>query len=281
MRLLQGNIAQDVKFARERLIDSLQLYQRQIMQERADIIATPETAFPLFMHNLPAGYVSDLQAFARSSNSHLLLGIPLADAPERYSNSVIGISPQGGMYRYDKHHLVPFGEFIPPGFRWFVDMMQIPLGDFTPGAELQAPFAVKDQWVMPNICYEDLFGTEIAHQLGAAERQNKPVASILLNVSNLAWYGESSAIPQHLQISRMRALETARPMLRATNTGATAVIDFDGHLHKVLAFDQQGVLHASVQGRQGLTPYARFGNWPLLVLLLSGLGLAFGMRRSR
>ncbi|WP_338845785.1 apolipoprotein N-acyltransferase [Massilia sp. W12] len=280
VRLLQGNIAQDEKFARERIIDSLQLYQRMIMGERADIIATPETAFPLFMHLLPAGFISDLHDWARSNDSHLLLGVPLTDGPNQYANSVLGLSPRSNAYyRYDKRHLVPFGEFIPPGFRWFVDMMQIPLGDFARGPWLQAPFAVKDQFVLPNVCYEDLFGLEIASQLGEAAQAGKPVASILLNVSNLAWYGQSSAIPQHLQIARMRSLETGRPMLRATNTGATAVIDARGEVQKLLAYDQQGVLRATVQGMQGLTPYARFGEWPLLALL-AGL-LAWQLRRLR
>jgi apolipoprotein N-acyltransferase len=163
---------------------------------------------------------------------------------------------------------VPFGEFIPTGFRWFTDMMQIPLGDFTRGGAVQAPFAVKDQFVQPNVCYEDVFGEEIAKQLRDAAHP----ATLLLNVSNLAWYGQSVAIPQHLQISRMRSLETGRPMLRATNNGATAVIDGKGRVQQVIPFYQQGVLSASVQGMAGTTPYILFGN--LLFLALSALALA-------
>jgi apolipoprotein N-acyltransferase len=154
------------------------------------------------------------------------------------------------------------------GFRWFTDMMHIPLGDFTRGAAVQAPFAVKDQFVLPNVCYEDVFGEEIAKQLRDAPQP----ATLLLNVSNLAWYGESVAIPQHLQISRMRSLETGRPMLRATNNGATAIIDGKGQVQQLIPYYKQGVLAASVQGMSGTTPYIRFGN--ALFLILSALALA-------
>jgi apolipoprotein N-acyltransferase len=207
-----------------------------------------------------------------------MVGIPLADSATNYANSVAGIGPQGQSYRYDKNHLVPFGEFIPTGFRWFVDLMHIPLGDFTRGGALQAPFAVKDQLVLPNVCYEDAFGEEIAAQLRNAARP----ATLLLNVSNLAWYGESVAIPQHLQISRMRSLETGRPMLRSTNNGATALIDAKGNTVEVLPAYRQGTLSASVQGMAGSTPYIRFGNG--LFLALSALTLAaawFTGRRYR
>lgn len=283
VHLLQGNISQDSKFVSERVIDSLQLYQRMITQEGADLIATPETAFPTFMHMLPLDYVKGLSTFAQQSNSHLLLGVPVADGQEHYTNSVVGISPQADskFYRYDKHQLVPFGEFIPPGFRWFVDLMRIPLGDFAAGPALQQPFAVKDVWVMPNICYEDLFGEQIAIQLGENYAQNKPVANILLNVSNLAWYGQSSAIAQHLQISRARALETGRTMLRATNTGATAIITPKGVVSHLLPYDQAGIIRAEVRGYTGNTPYVLFRNLPFLILVSLALLLGgwFGRKR--
>ena len=281
VRLLQGNISQDLKFARERVIDSLQLYQRLIVQEPADLIAIPETAFPIFAHLLPNDFFPGLQDFAQRSQSHLILGVPFADGQERYTNSALGISARAGVphYRYDKHHLVPFGEVIPPGFRWFVDMMRIPLGDFTPGAALQAPFAVKDQWVLPNICYEDLFGEEIAAQLGQSNANGQPVASILLNISNLAWFGQSTAIPQHLQISRMRTLETGRPMLRSTNTGATAIISAKAEVLHLLPSDMPGVLRGEVQGYSGTTPYMHWRNLLFLGLSLGSLLLAFILAR--
>jgi apolipoprotein N-acyltransferase len=267
VRLTQGDIAQDEKFANEHLASILARYRDMIIAAPADLVATPETAIPVFPHQLPPGYLQQLKDFASSSGSYLMFGIPLADSATQYANSVGGFNPQGQFYRYDKHHLVPFGEFIPTGFRWFTDLMQIPLGDFTRGGAVQAPFAVKDQLVLPNVCYEDAFGEEIAKQLRDASRP----ATLLLNVSNLAWYGQSVAIPQHLQISRMRSLETGRPMLRSTNNGATAIIDAKGRVAQAIPPYSQGTLAATVQGMAGFTPYIRFGNY--LFLVLSALAL--------
>ena len=276
VRLLQGNVPQEMKFAADNINATLALYHDMIKAAPADLIATPETALPLMLHQLPPDYLERLAAFARQSNSHIALGVPVSDGPLQYANSVIGFGPTSTatekLYRYDKHHLVPFGEFIPTGARWFVDMMHIPLGDFTRGAVLQAPFRVKDQWVLPNICYEDLFGEEIADQLAASYFAGGPQATILLNVSNIGWFGDSIALPQHLQISQMRALETGRPMLRATNTGATAVIDPKGVVVARLPPFTQDVLTASVQGYAGVTPYILFGNTMMVGLAFILLG---------
>ncbi len=285
VRLLQGNVAQDEKFNGAHLGQALQMYANAITAERADLIATPETALALFPSQLPAGYLARLARYAQLSNSHLLIGIPLAESATVYSNSVLGFSPapESKLYRYDKHHLVPFGEFIPAGFRWFVDLMAIPLGDFTRGPVVQAPFQVKDQRVLPNICYEDLFGEEIAEQLSAPNGARQRPASILLNVSNLAWYGDSIAIAQHLQISQMRSLETGRPMLRATNTGATAVIDGRGQLISRLAPNSRGTLAATVQGMAGMTPYILFGNKLIIgisLLAVAGAAILARIRRK-
>jgi apolipoprotein N-acyltransferase len=181
-------------------------------------------------------------------------------------------------YRYDKHHLVPFGEFIPPGFRWFTNLLQIPLGDQTRGPAIAPPFVVKDQRVLPNICYENVFGEEIAAQLDA----DGSAATILLNVSELAWYGESIAIPQHVQMSQMRSLETGRPMLSATNSGATVVIDARGNIVHSLPYYQPGVLNATVQGTAGSTPYIALQNKLFLALTVLAIGAAWlWARRAR
>lgn len=284
VRLVQGNVPQDVKFENDHISNTLTMYYEAILAAPADLIATPETAIPLMYSQLPPDFPELLSAFARKTGSYLTLGILVSDGPRKYANSLIGLPPAAGapLYRYDKHHLVPFGEFIPWGFRWFVDMMRIPLGDQTGGPLLQGPFQVKDQWVLPNICYEDLFGEEIAAQLAAAHYSNAPQASLLLNISNIAWFGDSIALPQHLQISQMRALETGRPMLRATNTGATAVIDPKGRVTAQLAPFTRGVLSASVQGYRGVTPYVLLGNAPALALMVLMLVAAcFFSRRYR
>jgi apolipoprotein N-acyltransferase len=172
------------------------------------------------------------------------------------------------VYRYDKQHLVPFGEFIPFGFRWFTRMMNIPLGDFERGPLVAPSFVVKGERVAPNICYEDLFGEELAARFAVVGE----APTILANLSNIGWFGQTIAVDQHLQISRMRSLELQRPMLRATNTGATVVIDHRGAVTHRMAPHTRGVLEGTVQGRTGLTPYAiwagRYGLWPLAALAM-------------
>ncbi len=280
VRLLQGNVPQQEKFSMEHLQTALAMYHGAITAAPADLIATPETAVTILPRQLPPDYLDSLDRFVQQSGSHLLLGLPLSDSPERYANSVIGFSPgqPQANFRYDKHHLVPFGEFIPLGFRWFVNLMAIPLGDMDRGRPVQPALVVKDQRVLPNICYEDLFGEEIAEQL-RAPAGGQAAATILLNMSNLAWFGESIAIAQHLQISQMRSLETGRPMLRATNTGATAVIDGRGKLVDQLPGNTRATLAAQVQGMAGDTPYILLGN--KLFLGIAALLLAAAWWNSR
>lgn len=278
VRLLQGNTPLKEKFVASHTEATLRKYYDSITAEAADLIATPETAVMLFPHQLPPDYLPALGQFAKKSGSHLVLGIPLMNSPTEYSNSVIGVPPQSGLptYRYDKHHLVPFGEFIPPGFRWFTNLMQIPLGDQTRGKVVQPPFQVREQRVLPNICYENVFGEEIAEQLASDPQP----ATILLNVSELGWYGESVAIPHHLQISQMRSMEMRRPMLSSTNTGATVVIDRHGRITHSLPLYQSGVLKADVQGMGGMTPYILLGNKLFLALTALALGGAWMWSRK-
>jgi apolipoprotein N-acyltransferase len=272
--LLQTNVAQEQKFASEHLPATLAAVGRALVQADADLVVAPETAVPLLPEQMPAGYWDALRGHFAEGARAALVGVPLGSFAEGYTNSVAGLSAAaaaapGGFYRYDKHHLVPFGEFVPGLFRWFTDMMNIPLGDFQSGGLAQRPLAWQGQRIAPNICYEDLFGDEI----GANFRDESQAPTVLLNVSNIAWFGDTIAIDQHLAISRMRALEFQRPMVRATNTGATAVIDHRGRVTHALPRLTRGVLVASVEGRAGLTPYAfwvsRFGLWPLWGLALA------------
>ncbi|MBI3285058.1 MAG: apolipoprotein N-acyltransferase [Burkholderiales bacterium] len=281
VRLLQGNVEQDMKFNPEHLNESLRLYHEMILAAPADLVATPETALPMLSSQLPPDYLPRLNAFAQDTGSAVVLGLGVHDGGKRYSNSVLGFARAHAAqaYRYDKHHLVPFGEFVPTGFRWFVDLMRIPLGDFSSAGLLQPSMQVRDQLVLPDICYENLFGEEIARQLAAQAAGGGQAATILLNVSNLAWYGDSLAIPQHLQISQMRVLETGRPMLNVTNTGATAVIAAGGSIAAQLPPLTRATLASTVQGRSGLTPYVRWGNSAVLGIVLLSLLLAYSLGR--
>lgn len=276
VRLLQGNVAQDIKFEPVGIQRSLELYRDLITAEPADLVVTPETAFPVILQELPVDIAQAVRRHMESTGTTVLFGAAGADSPVDFTNSVFAIGPeQPTLYRYNKHHLVPFGEFIPFGFHWFVDMMKMPLGDFRRGGLDQPAVPVRGIHVAPNICYEDLFGEEIAATL----RQQPSPANMLANVTNLAWFGDTIALDQHLQISRMRALETRRPMLRATNTGMTAVVKPDGTVQARLPTFQLGTLAATVQGTQGLTPFVRWGNVPALAACLIVLALAFGARR--
>lgn len=283
LALVQGNIAQDEKFVPGTgLADALRFYGEQLARPRAELVVLPETALPLLPSQLPAGYWPAIESRYAQGTQAALIGLPLGGVGQGYTNSVLGLQPSQGTYRYDKHHLVPFGEFIPPLFKWFVRMMNIPLGDFDRGAVGQPSFEWRGQRLAPNICYEDLFGEE----LGARFANAAQAPTIFVNVSNIAWFGNTVAIDQHLQISRMRALEFARPMVRATNTGATVIIDAQGRVTHALPRHTRGVLEGQVQGAQGLTPYARWvsvlGLWPWLVLgLATLLAAAWARRRVR
>ena len=281
--LLQGNIPQDEKFQPGSGVPmALQWYSDLLLQARTDIVVAPETAIPVLPQELPDGYWDTLrQRFSKGAQA-AVIGMPLGSFSQGYTNSVVALVPgQPEPQRYDKHHLVPFGEFIPPLFKWFTRMMNIPLGDFNRGALGQPSITWHHQRLAPNICYEDLFGEELATRFS----QPDSAPTIFVNVSNIGWFGDSIAIDQHLQISRMRALEFERPMVRATNTGATAVIDHRGRVTHRLARVTRGVLVATVEGRQGLTAYARWsarwGLWPLWIAVLAIILLATRARSMR
>ena len=271
VRLIQGNIEQSQKFDPALLDQSLRRHLELAAlppmpgEPAPQLTILPETVMPVFQNQLDPRVWEAWRAIAARQNSVIAMGSPLLDVVggrERYTNSVIGFDGATPVehllagstaMRYDKRHLVPWGEYVPPGFHWFVDMLDIPLGDFDRGAERQTPFAVGGQHVAFNICYEDLFGPDLLPALQPGP-QGEPGATILVNVSNLGWFGDSWALRQHLQIGRLRTIETARPMLTATNTGITAAIDAKGHVAAQLAPMQPGVLPVSVQGMTGLTP---------------------------
>ena len=273
--LLQTNVAQQDKFDPAKLPHALERLATAFEQARGPLVIAPETAIPLLPEQLGAEAWQRLTGTFRDGPRALLVGLPLGSFEAGYTNSVAGIAAgaPAPYYRYDKHHLVPIGEFIPPGFRWFTEMMNIPLGDFARGPAVPASFAFAGQRIGPNICYEDLFGEELARRF--ADDASAP--TLLANVSNIAWFGDTIALPQHLHISRFRTLELQRPMVRATNTGLTAAIDHRGVVIAQLRPFEHGALQVEVDGRRGLTPFARwaaaFGLAPLLAFAVALLAL--------
>lgn len=264
--LLQGNISQDLKWRAEEIVNSMQRYAALALQSDSRLIITPEISIPLYRDEVSPAYLGELAAHARRNDGDILVG--MIEAPEgsgEYYNSMFsfGTAPE---QRYRKYHLVPFGEFIPlkPVFGWVVNVF--PLSDFSRGSLDQRPMKLAGQRVAVNICYEDVFGEEITQQL--------PEATLLANVSNDAWFGRSIGPRQHLQISQMRALETGRYMLRATNTGVTAIIDERGKVLQQADIFTTLALHGMAQGYTGATPYVRFGNGLMLGLSAMFLLLA-------
>jgi apolipoprotein N-acyltransferase len=289
-RLLQGNIPQDEKFIPGQGVRvAIHWYSEQLLDSTETLVVTPETAIPVLPQQLPHIYWQQLaDKFAPTSNSNTsqlaLLGIPLGGAGAGYSNSAVAIGSPNWLYRFDKQHLVPFGEFVPPFFQWFVRLMNMPLGDFGDfGHDRPAPSVLswQGQRLLPQICYEDLFGEEVAQYFANAAQ----APTVLVNMSNLAWFGDSTALPQHLAISRIRALEFQRPIIRATNTGTTAWVDHKGQVKAALPAFTRGALVVEFEGRTGLTPYAqwtaRWGLAPLWILCVAiVLVLGFISRRS-
>lgn len=267
--LLQGNISQDLKWREDQLAASMDTYARLTQESNSRLIITPEISVPLNRDEVPSNYLAQLATHAKRNNGDILIGmVEVPDGGNEYYNAMFsfGTSPD---QTYRKYHLVPFGEFIPlkPVFGWIINVLKIPLSDFSRGALGQQPMNLAGQKVAVNICYEDVFGEEIIKQL--------PQATLLVNVSNDAWFGRSIGPRQHLQISQMRALETGRYMLRATNTGVTAIINERGRVLQEAEVFTTTALNGLAQGYSGATPYVRFGN--SLVLGLAGLLLLISL----
>jgi apolipoprotein N-acyltransferase len=267
--LAQGNISQALKFNQDNLIESLEIYRKLVLQSDARLIVLPETALPMLREEVPVNYAEILSSQMKKNGGDIIIGIFERESGQFY-NSVFTLGSATSQ-TYRKNHLVPFGEFIPLRgvFGWVVNgLLNIPMSDLARGGAQQPVLKVAGQNVAVNICYEDVFGEEIIRAL--------PEATLLVNVSNDAWYGDSNLALQHNQISQMRALESGRMMLRATNTGVTSIIDRKGQILKMLPQREQAILSGQVQGYSGSTPYVRFGNSWLLVLL--GILMFLGWR---
>jgi apolipoprotein N-acyltransferase len=264
--LVQGDIPQDMKWNREAVLFILQRYFAMTGPLLGTpLVVWPEAALPLPVDDLWDSWLQPLDDRARQEGTTLLLGalkkvppVPGQETKEQYGNALLALGRDRGIYI--KRHLVPFGEYFPlPAWgKAFLKLLSLPYEDLQAGPLGQAPLVVHGQRVAASICYEDAFG---------AERRLDEPSAFLVNVSNDAWFGDSIAPHQHLEIGRMRALELNRPMLRAANTGITAIIDHRGHVVRTIPQFIPGVLRGTIQGRSGKTPYSRYGDGPVLILL--------------
>jgi apolipoprotein N-acyltransferase len=265
--LLQGNIAQDIKWSPDQVQSTIDLYSSMLLSTHADLVVLPETAFPVLESQLAPEL---MQAFARhmqKNQANVIIGlVQYNEKTEQYLNSALSYGSAPTQV-YSKNHLVPFGEFIPLKslLGWiYRDWLNMPLSDLSRGGAFQKSMQLGHQKVAVNICYEDVFGEEIISQL--------PQATMLVNISNDAWYGQSFAAEQHMQFSQARAIETGRMVLRSTNTGATAIIDQHGMVVAHAPHFTQTILTGQAQGYTGTTPYVRWGNWIFLLISFVSLG---------
>ncbi len=267
--LAQGNIAQERKFNPDVLPLIFAQYRDMVLRSDARLIILPETAFPVFLHQVDPVYLDDLTRHVAGHDGDLLFGVAIADPNAlAYFNAAVTTGASRPVV-YRKSHLVPFGEFLPLRFmfEWVLDVLHIPMADFTRGATDPAPLAAAGERLALSICYEDAFGNQMRAQL--------PEATLLVNISNDAWFGDSLAAEQHWQIAQMRSLEFGRTMLRANNTGVTGIIGPDGSAIAKLPAFVASTLDGTVQGRSGATPYVRIGDWGIVSVLAVMMIAAF------
>lgn len=269
--IVQGNVAQQEKWRQENLQPTLDLYTALTRKSwHSDLIIWPETAVPSFAAQVEESFLRPMEMEAKANRSTLLVGIADWKPGNKYYNAMLALGNERAAYH--KRHLVPFGEFLPlkPLLQPLINWLQIPMSDFSPGRE-GSPLLTLAGWSAGiSICYEDAFGAEVIAAL--------PQAAFLVNASNDAWFGDSPALPQHLEIARMRALESGRYLLRSTNTGISAIIAPDGRVAAASPAFERDVLTGLVTPLQGMTPYARWGNWAIVSFAAGGLLIPVAMR---
>ncbi len=273
--LVQGNVEQKNKWEPNHFEKRKQRYL-SLTQEHwdSDLILWPENSLTIFHHQLKKSLLKPLAEEAKKQNTDIILGLPVLDRKkDEYFSSLMAITNSNVMGNkeqfYHKNHLVPFGEYVPLAslLRGLIAFFDLPMSGFTPGQYDQKLLVAAGQKIAPTICYEDAFGEDLIRFL--------PEATLLLNASNNAWYGDSFAPHQHVQISQMRALETGRDMMRVTTNGVSALINYKGKIISRSPQFEAYVVTGFVQPRTGATPYVRWGNYPVLFFIVLGLSVAF------
>ena len=272
--LLQGNIPQDMKYTKLRE-QAVAWYIEKAVQAETDLVVMPETAIPYLQQDIPNEGWQKISTHFSSGKKALILGIPTYEKDTGFGNSAIALQANSKEHLYNKQHLVPFGEFIPKYFKWFNQMVNFGMTDFIRGPLKPEPFVWNGHNIAIQICYEDLFGEELAQRFTV---QQESIPTLLVNMSNIAWFGNTVIIPQHLNIARMRSIELNRPTIRATNSGGTAIIDASGKIQAVAKPYTQTVLVGNVPVSDGrVTWFAQWaGRWGLLPMWLFCTAIVVG-----
>ena len=262
--LLQGNIPQEMKYSQLKR-QAVTWYVEQAIEAKTDLVVMPETAIAYLQKDIPDQAWEKMKTHFSSGNQAVIIGIPTFKEKLGFGNSAIALQANADEYIYNKQHLVPFGEFVPKYFKWFNQMVNFGITDFIRGPLRPQPFTWNNQSLAIQICYEDLFGEELAQRF-TNEQTNIP--TVLVNMSNIAWFGNTVVVPQHLNIARMRSIELNRPTVRATNSGGTAIIDSAGTIQTVAKPYTQTVLVGNVPASDGrVTWFAQWaGRWGLMPL---------------
>jgi apolipoprotein N-acyltransferase len=273
--LVQGNISQDDKWAPDNLLNTFSRYSELTFNETdVDLVVWPETAIPAFYDQVEDNFIAYLETELEKTGISLITGVPVLEKETwEYYNAVISLGGEQAFYY--KQHLVPYGEYLP--LRWLIgntlDALAVPNADFSSGGASQTLLQAAGYPVSSSICYEIVFGEQIIRDL--------PEAAMLVNISNDAWFGNSLAPHQHLEMARLRAKETGRPLLRATNTGISAVIDHEGRIVEQGPQFEIAVIRSAVVPMQGATPYVLLGNTPIIIFSLVSLLLCWTACRRK
>ncbi len=255
--LVQADIPQSMKWDPDNFRSTLDIYRKLSapLWRDNDIVFWPEAAIPAF-YDSAKPFFDENVGYANRYGHALISGVPYRSPDDGAFNSAIALGNGSGVYH--KQHLVPFGEYVPleKYLRGLIEFFNLPMSDFQAGSAGQAPIRAAGLTFAPFICYEVVYADLVRHAR----------ADVLLTLSDDAWFGHSIGPLQHLQMVQMRALEMGRPFVRATVNGVTALIDAKGQITARIPQFERAVLTGSVQGYTGLTPFARFGSWPILTL---------------
>lgn len=281
--IIQGNVQQSLKWHPNQRWPTIMKYT-DLSRENwdADIIIWPEAAIPAFEVEI-GSFLSNLDSAAQMNQSAVITGILNHDQQGHYFNSILALGEtEHAEYRYDvtqryhKHHLLPFGEFVPfeAWLRPLAPLFNLPMSSFSRGDYIQPNIIAKGFAFAPALCYEIIFNEQL--RVNVTEQTD-----FLLTLSNDAWFGHSIGPLQHMEIARMRALELGKPLIRSTNNGVTAITDHYGRItHQIPQFET-AVLRAEIIPTRGQTPYHRLGSWPLYLWVIASLAIGMvTIRRS-